>query len=141
MSRSGYTDDDGEGYAALWRGAVKSAIRGHRGQALLRELRDAMDAMPEKILIAGELQADGAYCTLGVVGAKRGINMADIDPEDYERVAKEFGIAEALAREIEYINDELGDDYKVVDGKWTRCAETPEERWLRVRKWVGEQIK
>lgn len=48
MSRSGYSND-GENIA-MWRGQVASAIRGKRGQAFLRELVEALDAMPEKRL-------------------------------------------------------------------------------------------
>ena len=55
MSRSGYSDDCSGRELNLWRGAVESAIRGKRGQAFLREMLVALDAMPEKRLIAGEL--------------------------------------------------------------------------------------
>lgn len=52
MSRSGYTDDDDDPLATgRWRAQVRSAIRGKRGQAFLRELIAALDAMPEKALI------------------------------------------------------------------------------------------
>lgn len=77
MSRSGYTDDYDEDPLAngRWRAQVKSAIRGKRGQAFLRELADAMDAMPEKVLIAEELvDADGDACAIGVVCKARGID-------------------------------------------------------------------
>lgn len=141
MSRSGYSDDLDNWAMIKWRGMVASAIRGKRGQQLLRELADAMDAMPVKELIAEELEVDGAHCALGVVGAKRGIDLSAIDPDDAERVSKAFNIAECLAQEIVYINDEDFSSYKVVDGKWARCAETPAERWTRVRKWVAEQVK
>jgi hypothetical protein len=67
-----------------------------------------MDAMPVKELIANELQSkDGNYCTLGVVGAKRGIDLSSLDPEASEQVAQAFDIAEPLAQEIVYLNDEL----------------------------------
>lgn len=129
MSRSGYTDDIDGWELIRYRGAVASAIRGKRGQRLLRELAEAMDAMPVKELIAYELEADGAHCALGVVGAKRGLDLAKIDAQEPELVAKAFNIATALAAEIEYENDE--------------CAcwnETGAERWIRMRQWVAEQI-
>ncbi len=130
MSRSGYSDDGDN--LAMWRGMVASAIRGKRGQKLLRELAEAMDAMPEKILIADALKIDeGAYCALGVVGAKRGIDLAAIDPEDPDQVGNAFDIAPCLAQEIEFIND---DDFGCDHG------ETPAQRWQRVRKWVAEKI-
>ena len=58
MSRSAYSDDLEDDVMNLWRGAVMSAIRGKRGQQLLRDLRDALDAMPEKRLIANHLVDD-----------------------------------------------------------------------------------
>jgi hypothetical protein len=135
MSRSGYSDDC-DGWALIrWRGAVESAIRGQRGQTLLRELVEALDAMPVKELIAHELEADGSYCALGVVGKKRGIAIAEIDPEDAEAVAAKFDIASALAKEIVFINDEEG-SYLYWAGQ-----ETPAARWMRVRAWAASQIK
>lgn len=131
MSRSGYSDDCDDGWALIrWRGAVTSAIKGERGQAFLRELRDAMDAMPEKRLIAEDLAADGCYCAMGVVAAARGVDVSGIDPHSATQVSQALGIAKAMAREIAFMNDE---------GNWD-WNETPEQRWTRMRKWVGEQI-
>jgi len=127
MSRSGYTDDD-EGLG-LWRGQVASAIRGKRGQAFLRELLDALDAMPEKRLIRDELRKDGAVCAIGAVGAKRGIELEALDPEDYDKLAEVFGIARQLVQEIEWMNDEV---------VWNA---SPEARWHRVRDWCAENVK
>lgn len=132
MSRSGYSDDCDGWDLIRWRGAVTSAIRGHRGQAFLRELLAALDALEDKRLIADHLEYEGAYCALGVVGAARGVNVQDIDPYDADRVAETFDIARALAKEIAFIND---------DDDWY-CAnrESDEHRFKRVRAWVAEQI-
>ncbi|KJU81031.1 hypothetical protein N619_01330 [Ectopseudomonas oleovorans] len=130
MSRSGYSDDCDGWELICWRGAVNSAIKGKRGQAFLIELRDALDAMPEKRLISEELEADGQFCTLGVLGAKRGIDMKGVDPDDRESVASLFGIAPAMAAEIVFENDEVG--------SWRN--ESPEDRWKRMRKWVEDNI-
>ena len=131
MSRSGYSDDCEQWDHIRWRGAVKSAIHGARGQAFLREMLTALEAMPRKRLIAGELQeADGEVCALGAVGLKRGMRMALIDPEDREQVALKFGIAIALAAEIMFEND---------DGGW--LIENPAARWQRMHDWVQSQIK
>jgi hypothetical protein len=132
MSRSGYTDDCDDNWGMIcWAGAVKSAINGRRGQTFLTELRDALDAMPDKRLIADELVADGAYCALGVIGARRGVAVETLDPDDAEQVAKAFDISPTLAREIVFAND---DDFGYRN-------ETPEQRWSRVRRWVASQIK
>jgi hypothetical protein len=143
MSRSGYCDDVEDNWRHIrWRGAVASAIKGRRGQAMLIELRDALDAMPVKRLVADELQADGEFCTLGVLGAKRGIDMTNIDPGCAETVSVVFGIADAMAREIVYENDEYGGDWQwQPDGTRQYVKESPEHRWIRMRKWVDSQIK
>lgn len=132
MSRSNYSDDCDDQWALIrWRGQVASAIKGKRGQKLLRELVEGLDAMPEKRLIADDLEVCGQYCALGVVGKARGIDLKSIDPEASDIVAKQFDIAEPLAREIVYINDECGWGYD----------ETPEARWARVRYWAVQQLR
>lgn len=159
MSRAGYSDDiDDPLVLGRWRAAVNSAIRGKRGQEFLREALAALDAMPDKRLISGHLVFDGwqgpwngeevivggdvttdrrgvpmpvgSVCLLGAVGRARGLEMDGLDPDDIETVAPTFGIADAMAREIVYWNDE--------GGHW---SETPEQRWTRMRAWVAAQIK
>ena len=131
MSRAGYDEDCDDQWALIrWRGTVASAIRGKRGQAFLRELAEAMDAMPEKRLIAHELRKGGEVCAIGSVGAKRGVEMEALDPEDADKIAAAFGIAAPLVREIEWMNDEYGDS-----------QETPEARWTRMRAWVERHLK
>lgn len=141
MSRAGYSDDydDSDYPAAMWRGAVLSAIRGKRGQSFLAELLASLDALPEKKLAANSFTRGGEICALGSVAVRRGIDVSEFEPHpdewggedevDSGRLGKKFGIAPALAREIMYENDE-GSLYD----------ETPEQRWERVRKWVVEQI-
>ena len=132
MSRSGYVDDYDDQWSLIrWRGAVASSIRGKRGQAFLKEMLAAMDAMPEKSLIAEDLINDeGDVCAIGTVGKARGLDMTKVDPEEYEEVGKLFGIPQSLVREIEYINDE-----------WGSYGETPNDRFTTVRKWLVENIK
>jgi hypothetical protein len=130
MSRSGYTEDCDDNWSLIcWRGAVQSSIRGKRGQGFLAELLEALEGLPEKALIANDLEADGAYCALGAVGARRGIDMSKIDPYDRETVAATFNIAPALAAEIVWMNDEFGFH-----------KETPEARFNRMRAWVASNI-
>jgi hypothetical protein len=130
VSRSGYSDDLDNWQFIMWRGAVNSSIRGKRGQAFLSEMLAAMDAMPEKRLIANELEDSGELCAIGTVGRSRGVDMSKLDPEDRERVADVFNISPALAAEIVFINDEGG-----------YGTETPEARFDRVRSWITRQIK
>lgn len=131
MSRSGYSEDYDGPELNLWRGAVASAIRGRKGQAFLKEMLAALDKLETKRLIAGELVDGGEVCAIGAVGAARGIDMDGIDPEDRDRVARAFGIAPAMAAEIVFENDEAGSYFR---------DETPEARYVRMRKWVEAAI-
>lgn len=135
MSRSGYYDECEDNWQHIrWRGMVASATRGKRGQAFLRDLAAALDAMPEKRLITNDLVREDStgfenVCAIGALGKARGVDLKRLDPEDIEGVAAAFDIADPLAREIVFENDEAG--------AW---KETPERRWLRVRSWVAAQI-
>ena len=133
MSRSGYSDDCEN--IGLWRGAVHRATVGRRGQALLKAVLGALDAMAVRELAGGSFQeSGGCMCTLGVLGATRGIDLRSMEVAaydwDFEKIGNTFGSARALVQEIMWMNDE---------GNW-RGNETPAERWQRMRGWVSEQI-
>lgn len=144
MSRSGYTDDCDGWDLIRWRGAVASAIRGKRGQALLKELEVALLNLPEKRLVAREFANpfEGDVCALGAVALKRRLEkgcsredalkeIAAKFPEDCEAesIAHELDIADALCKEITFLND---DDF----GSRT----TPEERYQHMLNWVRRNI-
>lgn len=125
MSRSGYSDECEN--LGLWRGAVNRATRGYRGQHLLRKLRDALDAMPSKRLIADAIEDEaGDVCAFGALDPH-------VTSYDAEALADRFGVAHALAAEIVYMNDEA---WQYSGGQ----QETPEARWIRMRAWVDKQI-
>lgn len=126
MGRHGYSDDCEN--LAMWRGQVASAIRGKRGQAFLNDLVQALEAMPEKKLIAHELIENGQVCAIGAVGLAKGIDLSEVDPYDYDTLCEKFNIAHQLVREIEFENDENG-------------GNNPEERWRRMLAWAKEQLK
>jgi len=158
MSRRGYSDDfDDYDPLALgrYRAQVMSAVRGRRGQALLTELLAALDAMPDMRLVAGELEADGQFCALGVVGQARGLNLATIDTYDVEALGPKFNIAEQLAREIMWVNDEHVSNTRWVEievcgplQRWQdrfasvrlQNENAGTERWSVVRNWVASHI-
>lgn len=171
MSRSGYTDDDGDDPLAhgRWRQAVKRSIEGKRGQAMLAELVQALDTMPEKCLYPDSFaMAEGGFCALGALGARRGTRMDDLIDAfgecDSAQVGERFGIAQAMAAEIMYLNDE----YLVEEWKWVTveiCGPMPpyhfhphghknhvrevrvhdenhpHERWRRMRAWATKNLK
>jgi hypothetical protein len=131
--RSGYSDDLDQRDLAMYRGRVASAMRGERGQMLLRDALAALDAMPVKRLVRDELQTpDGDVCLLGACGRLRGFDDLDmIDPDDHDVLAKRFNVSRCLIAEIEFVND---DDFGY-------RTETPEQRFERVRKWLVENIR
>lgn len=132
MSRSGYTDDieDNLQYGR-WRARVNSAIRGKRGQQFLRDTLAALDAMPDKRLIAEELSEEGQVCTLGATMLAKGVAAEKFDPHDHDGIGAALNIAPCMVQEIEYENDE--------GGPYGR-DETPEDRWQRMRRIIEKLI-
>jgi hypothetical protein len=131
VSRSGYTDDCDD-YSALYlyRATVERSLKGKRGQSFLIELAKTLDEMPEKRLIQSELiSATGEVCTIGAVCKARGIDVDGVEVEDPDEVGDLVNISRSMAAEIEYENDEAGSS-----------DETPEQRWVRMRKWVARTI-
>jgi hypothetical protein len=92
----------------------------------------------------------GEVCAIGALGKARGIDMSKVNPENTEKVGLLFDIADPLVREIVYHNDECGEGRRVPIPNvlqsrgdyfgWQLIPETPEERWVRMRKWVAAQI-
>ena len=152
MSRSGYVDDeDYGGQFAMWRGQVRNAIRGRRGQRLLRDMIAALDAIPEKCLVSNHLvTTDGEVCALGALGKYRGVDLTELeegidadgevdDPDSLsEGLAAKFDAAHQLIREIQYLNDECFDWHYVNN---VRVQYTPEERWQKMRDWAEKNLK
>lgn len=100
---------------------------------MLRELADALDAMPVKRLARDFFATpDGDVCALGVLALKRGVSTEGLmDGDDHycsqQLVGRAFGIAHQLAAEIMFENDE--------------CRTTPELRWRYMREWVASHLK
>jgi len=144
--RSGYAYDfcGDELELGRWRGQVASSLRGKRGQRFLRDLIDALDAMPEKVLIAGAFERDGKVCASGAVGRLRGVSLADLNPSDDDlwdysydvespwncRAAERLDVAVPLIAEVEEVND--GFSYG---------NESDEDRWKRVRLWAARHLR
>ena len=96
MTRSGYGPCD-EDEADEWHRRLKDTIASPEGQAFLRELADALDALPDKVLIARELiDEDGDCCALGALCMARGIDPTGMD-SDSDCVAERLGVPLPLA--------------------------------------------
>jgi hypothetical protein len=129
MSRHGLVEDGDNMWNHIrFRGAVAQATRGRRGQAFLKEMLEALDALPEKKLIRGDLATPaGEYCAMGCLMSKRGMDTNEFDIDDYEAIAWAVGVANALVQKIEYINDD-------------RRTKTDEQRFQEIREWVVSAI-
>ena len=126
-----------EGQAA---GAMQGAIRGRRGQQLLRDLVAGLDALPVPELAAGALEdpETGCLCALGAVRLHRGaeavpLSFEPTDPDiDWRELAEPFNISLTLANAVVSQNEygsELNDE------------QSRRRRWLSVRAWaVGHLI-
>lgn len=152
MSRSGLHEaefDSREDVLAYgrFRAATHSAIRGKRGQKLLCDLRDALDAMPVKELIADKLiTPQGEVCAVGCLMQARGIDKIDhIDYADFEGIAKMLGVNEKVIQEIEFLNDQGYAEWlplpNVGYNQEFMKRDRPDERWRYLREWVDGWIK
>lgn len=132
MSRSGYTDEGDD--IGLWRANIARATYGKRGQVFFRSLLAALDAMPEKRLVSGDLETeDGEVCALGALRRAKALPLDDaIADSDWDELGKAFAVAPMLCQEVMFENDQ--------DFSYNADA-TPEARWERMRGWVAEQIR
>jgi hypothetical protein len=156
--RSGYVDCDDMEFddCRRWKLTLRNVIRSRRSQEFLKETLKCLEEHQDKSLIADELECDGEYCTLGVVGKSRQINMSNIDPHDTDFVSDIFDISETLVREIVFQNDEYitTEDCHEVElhgpfRHWesrTRLfynprKEAPTERYEHMINWLKANIK
>ena len=154
MTRHGYVDladldhecEDEDCTGACLEIDMQERLRSPEGQAMLRELLSALDAMPTRELYAELVQReDGSMCALGALAAKKGADLSwlrdedgqefeEITEEDTEMLAEQLGIPDDLACEVTYQNDDGG-----------APDETPAKRWERMRRWcvrnIGEEAK
>lgn len=156
MSRFGDGDSDAMPLA-LFRGNVERALKGKRGQRALREMREALLALPEKALIEGAL-CDVAYdendkpvaigfCAVGAFAfykraragqpVEEALEALASYPEDEDEQGtieegRKRGLVYCLAWELAWMNDEGL-------GQWQHSL-TPEERYAKYLAWVESQI-
>lgn len=143
-------DEDYDGQFNLFQANCRRSINGKAGQKSLRELEAALLALPEKRLIADELEnADGEVCAIGAIKKYRGV-VVDADPEDMESVGVELGMPRLVAWKVVCLNDvDIDGRYVEAQGPIHRhqgrpCVfvpVTPEQRYEQVLAWVRRQIK
>jgi hypothetical protein len=147
-------DEDFPGQFNLWQANCQRSINGKAGQKALRELEQALVALPDKRLIAGELQtADGEVCAIGALLKYRGIEKTEADPEEMEEVGIELGLPPLVAWKVVCQNDiEIDGRYLEVFGPhhptyrfagrdMRLVSVTPGERYEKMLAWVRKQIQ
>ena len=152
MSRfDGDGDEEFPGQWWLWEGNLHRCFNGRAGQQRLREIREALLAMPRKRLIHGRLADEkGDVCAVGAIETHRRVQagedrrvvteeLAKLVTEDtlywdsWETeqntlaVAARSKIKTPMATELAFQND-------------VRGTETPEECYARVLGWVEKMI-
>ena len=146
-------DEQFPGQYMLWAANVERHFSGAAGQAKLRELRDALLALPEKRLIETRLADErGQVCALGAFAVKAHVDRGeDRDKVLAEMAAKvvedRYGIdgweaEEATRREAESLGCKMPFIVTVAyeNDFGPSSKETPEERYERMLAWVEKRI-
>lgn len=139
-------EPEGPNTLGLWESAFARAVRGPRGQRLLRELEAALLAMPDRRLAEGAIARDGMVCAVGAYVAMRRVNegaswgqaIAALeaergDGEDDDDLAamwlgESLGMARTIAWELAFANDE------------SYGGMMPEARHAAILRWVRRHI-
>jgi len=108
--------------------SLERSINSKRGQAFLRELILALNALPEKILIYGDFENSDGYCVMGACLKYRNLNVREIDDSN-EGLGSIFNIHTEFIEKVIDVNDS------------PRIIETQTKRWHRVRDWAVSNLK
>ena len=117
--------------------AKRSTLRGKRGQAFLRELVAALDALPKPELSEGALgdRRTGCVCAFGAVALAQGESFDDLAKDNGNwsphEVAEWYSISPTLANEIIRANDDWRDG---------NAADVRQSRWRHVRAWAVRHL-
>lgn len=155
MRVQAWDDEPYPNATALFQQRVHNAIFGRKGQELLREIEEALLAMPRKRLVSSVICESGDVCMLGALAVHRavkaggnrvaalaGLQLAaerwgqgnedgweDQDDETLTLLKNLLNIKQgSLAWTLVYENDEC-------------CVSSPEARYDRMLKWVQARIR
>ena len=133
-------DEDYPGQFELWQANCKRSCRGRKGRAVLRELENALLALPEPKLGYDVLvESTGEVCAIGSLMVQRKVDAgmsreqaiaecSTADPYETEETGVELGMPSLVAWSAAVENDEYS-------------TETPEERHARMLKWVRSHLR
>jgi len=146
-------DEQFPGQWWLWEANLQRNFSGKAGQRSLRELRDALLALPEKKLIETRLADEhGHVCALGALAVQQ--RVARGEPRDKvlaamaAESAADDGYVDTWEAEQQTLAEAKACGVKVpmaVTVAWENdfgpsSKETPEERYVRVLAWVEKRI-
>jgi hypothetical protein len=111
VSRISYSEEeDYPGQFNLWQANLMRSVRGRAGQAALRELKTALDAMPEKRLIEGHLVKDGEVCTVGAFALGKVMSKGKAREEALAELEAEYGGLESCDTCFHYAKSHQPDE-------------------------------
>ena len=129
-----------------WTRNMKVAPGSKNGQRYLRELKAALEAMPLRRLLRGELAGyapgnEELVCALGAFAMYKGTSFNDLDAyqgaDGSIELAQAHGMTQTLAYMVGIENDRT---------RWDVAArslrpESPEQTWQRMYDWTCSLIK
>lgn len=145
-------DEQFPGQYQLWDNATRRSFSGKPGQTALKELRDALLALPEKRLIETRLaDKHGNVCALGALAVRKrvaeGRSRAAVIAEIAEQIsdddwvdtweAEQQTLAEAEACGMKIT---MAVAVAAENDFGPKADETPEERYTRMLAWVERRI-
>lgn len=147
MSRfwnDGEYDSDEEFRRGAWDENRRRAFASERGKKALRELRNALAALPERRLLGGQFAeinyedddsiTVGDVCAIGALAKYKGMEFThyhgseDFDGFETAEIARSLGMTYVMGYTIAYRNDEIYEH------------ETPSERWWLMYGWLTALI-
>ena len=137
MSRFWEDESDDPLDYARYEAAKRSTLRGRRGQAFLRELVAALDALPRPELSEGALgdRRTGCVCALGAIALAQGDSFDDLAKDNgnwsLDETAERYSISPTLANEIISANDDWRDG---------NAVNVRRSRWRHVRAWAVHHL-
>lgn len=153
--------DDTESFlrGCAFEGNMQRAIHGRKGQKILRELEEALLAMPEKRLIHGKFATttlvaapgglptvDSDVCALGCLAVhremKKGLSRAQAVMAVQSEVTsdEDDGGMEAITQAAGYLDLVTPLAYAIVERNDEYGGSSPEETYKKFLKWVQKKI-
>jgi len=136
-------NEDGENWDYIrWAGAEKKTFNGKPGQAILKEIEQALLSMPEKRLIQDEWVTEDDVCILGSLHVFRKVKEENISWENARHAISEENIvgfeSSDIAQRILHLTRTMAWTIIYENDEWT--VGTPEQRYDNMLRYVRSRI-